>query len=64
MKNQFSQVFPITVEKNSYLEINRYQEKKGEVSQAAPEEEKVTNQESLEGTVERQKGKCKVCLGK
>ena len=58
MKNQFSQVFPITVEKNSYLEINRYQEKKGEVSQAAPEEEKVTNQESLEGTVERQKGKC------
>lgn len=46
-----------------YLEINRYQEKKGEESQAAPEEEKVINK-SMKGMAKREKGRCKVCSGK
>lgn len=56
----FCPFLPIMFRYNFSLEINRNLEQK---DQATPGEEKLTMQESMEDTVERQKGKMESVLG-
>lgn len=59
----FCPFLPIMFRYNFSLEINRNLEQKGKESQATPGEETLTMQESMEDTVERQKGKMESVLG-